>query len=137
MASHKGSCLCQKIQFTARDLMPHQAHCHCRMCQKFHGAAFSTFAEIKRDNFSIVKGKSFLKVYQADNLSKRYFCSCCGSSLFFESKYNIEDRTIEVALAAFDDDINANPDAHIFTEFKVNWLKLNDELPKYNKYRTD
>ena len=132
---YKGSCLCQSIKFTISDLMPHQAHCHCRSCQKFHGAAFSTFAEVKTANFSILQGKEQLKYYQSPNQAKRYFCGHCGSSLFFESKYNIEESTIEVALATLDEEINAQPDAHIFTESKVIWLTINDELPTFKQYR--
>ncbi len=38
------------------------AHCHCSMCRKFHGAAFSTYGEAKIENFKWLQGEGFLKL---------------------------------------------------------------------------
>ena len=105
------------------------------MCQKFHGAAFSTFAEVKLEHLTFIKGESMLESYRADNGTVRKFCKCCGSSLIFESKYNRQSATIEVALSAFDELDHIAADAHIYTESAAKWLPLNDSLPKYKKYR--
>jgi len=105
------------------------------MCRKFHGAAFSTFAEVKLSNLTWVKGKALLNYFTAENDTVRSFCRICGSSLLFESKYNRENETIEIALASFDTPIELTPDAHIFTESKVSWLILNDELEQFDTYR--
>lgn len=131
----KGSCLCGEVTFSTSQFMPSIAHCHCSMCRKFHGAAFSTYAEVRTENFKWLTGKSLLSTYQAPNQTVRTFCQNCGSSLTFESKYNREDNTIEVSLAAFDTLEALNVNAHIFTESKVSWLKFTDELPKFLKYR--
>ncbi|KGJ88700.1 GFA family protein [Thalassotalea sp. ND16A] len=133
--SFHGSCLCGKITFAVTEFEPLVGHCHCTMCRKFHGAAFSTFADVKLANFKWLSGAALLKSYQASNNTIRQFCQHCGSSLTFCSSYNSQDNTIEIALAAFDDDINISPDAHIYTDTKVNWLKLNDGLPQYLQYR--
>ena len=105
------------------------------MCRKFHGAAFSTFAEIKLNNLIWIKGEGLLCSYTAENDTVRSFCRACGSSLLFESKYNRESSTIEIALASFDTSIELSPDAHIFIQNKVTWLTINDELEKFDTYR--
>jgi len=105
------------------------------MCRKFHGAAFSTFAEIKLNNLTWIKGEGLLSSFTAENDTVRSFCRTCGSSLLFESKYNRENSTIEIALASFDTPIELSPDAHIFIQNKVSWLTLNDELEKFDTYR--
>ena len=46
MKQLKGQCLCGSIQYEIDKVEPKMAHCHCSMCRKFHGAAFSTFAEV-------------------------------------------------------------------------------------------
>ena len=130
-----GSCLCKKITFSVSKFQGPIGHCHCKMCQKFHGAAFSTFAEAKVTDLYWLSGKSFLKQYKADNGTVRSFCSCCGSSLLFESKFNRSEGSIEVALAAFDRLEFVTPDAHIYTDTKVEWLKINDNLVQYGQYR--
>ncbi len=132
---NKGSCLCGKIGFSVEKLSPVIGHCHCSMCQKFHGAAFSTFVEVNVDDLHWHKGKEQLKSYQADNGTVRKFCQECGSSLIFESKHNRHENTIEVALSAFDEIEHVEPNAHIFTESKVDWFTLSDDLPQYLTYR--
>ncbi len=130
-----GSCLCGKITFAADKFLPRVGHCHCKMCQKFHGAAFSTFVEVKLADFHWLTGHELLTEYQAENQSVRKFCRNCGSSLVFESKYNRADQTLEIALASFDQHQQVKPDAHIYVQSKVQWFELNDNLPKYLAYR--
>lgn len=130
-----GSCLCEAIQFEVSDFEPLVGHCHCRMCQKFHGAAFSTFGEVKKTHLTWLKGEHQLKHYQASNESIRSFCKQCGSSLLFESVFNKSAGTIEIALAAFDVLDAPAPDAHIYLKSKVNWCVINDNLSKYQEYR--
>lgn len=132
---NQGSCLCGKIQFNVVKFLPAVAHCHCSMCRKFHGAAFSTFAEVSVGDFNIVSGSEQLQCYQADNGTVRKFCKCCGSSLIFESSYNRRDNTIEIALAAFDVIEHIEPNAHIFLSSKVSWYEPNDKLPKFKHFR--
>lgn len=38
---NKGSCLCGAVTFSVNKFKPLTGHCHCSMCQKFHGAAYS------------------------------------------------------------------------------------------------
>ncbi|MCW8875850.1 MAG: GFA family protein [Kangiellaceae bacterium] len=128
----KGSCLCGGVEFEVSQIEPSIGHCHCGMCRKFHGAAFSTFAEAKPQHFKWLKGESELKTYIAKNNTKRKFCRVCGSSIIFESA---KCNNIEFALALLDSDFDFNPDAHIYTESAVSWFRINDELPKYLKGR--
>ncbi|NMP30103.1 GFA family protein [Thalassotalea sp. M1531] len=132
---NKGSCLCGAIIFEVAKFQPLIGHCHCSMCRKFHGAAFSTFGEVKREHLQWISGVELLSHFHARNDTTRSFCRHCGSSLLFESKFNREAATVEIALAAFDDIDDVNPDAHIYTESKVSWIALSDNLPKYKGYR--
>lgn len=109
-------------------------HCHCRMCRKFHGAGFATFGEAKADQFRWISGNNLLKEFVAANGSTRQFCSQCGSSLTFEAKDNPEGL-VEFALATLDTPIEARPDAHVFTEFKAEWIEICDQLPKFRHGR--
>lgn len=132
----KGSCLCGQISFSITRFETAIAHCHCSMCRKFHGAAFSTLAEVKKENFHWVTGQEHLTTYLAANKSKRLFCQTCGASLAFISTYNEQDQTMEIAIGCLDeltDDLYVN--AHIFTESKVPWYQINDTLPQYKKFR--
>lgn len=134
---NSGSCLCKQISFEVEKFQGPIGHCHCKMCQKFHGAAFSTFIETRQTDLHWLSGKELLKQYRADNDSVRTFCACCGASLLFESKYNRNEGTIEIALAAFDSIERLHADAHIYTESKADWFDINDDLPQYRQYRDE
>ena len=134
---NSGSCLCKQISFEVEKFQGPIGHCHCKMCQKFHGAAFSTFIETRQTDLHWLSGKELLKRYRADNGSVRTFCACCGASLLFESKYNRNEGTIEIALAAFDSIERLHADAHIYTESKADWFDINDDLPQYRQYRDE
>ncbi len=134
-ADYQGGCLCGAVRYRISRFQPRIAHCHCTMCQRFHGAAFSTLGEVRVNDFSWLQGQSKVHSYRAENGTHRSFCSVCGSSLLFESPYNREDQTLEVAIATLDDPGSLQPDAHMYTDTQVPWITLGDHLPRYHAYR--
>ena len=131
---YQGSCLCGEIRFEADDFEPHNGHCHCSMCRKFHGAAYSTLAAVRRDHFRWLAGEHLLKFYVADNGTTRGFCSNCGSSLTFAAAAD-RQQIIEIALGCFDQEVPLEPDAHIFIGSGATWAAPADDLPQYEAGR--
>jgi len=138
-SSYKGSCLCEKITYQLNQThFDPLAHCHCKMCRKFHGAAFASLLTVQKDNLEFLSGHDYLKVFTVERdgvTTKRTFCSECGSSLLFESKHNVENNSIELAIGSLDDDIEIFVDGHIYVANKANWFDIKDSLPKYSAYR--
>ena len=130
----KGSCLCGAVKYQVTKLEPKMAHCHCTMCRKFHGAAFSTFGEALTENFTWLQGESYLKSFTAENGTTRQFCSQCGSSLTFASSTNT-GSTVEFSLATLDTPILERPDAHIHCQSKADWYEITDELTQFQRDR--
>ncbi|WP_232312696.1 GFA family protein [Enterovibrio coralii] len=106
----KGQCLCGAIAYEVDAIEPAMGHCHCSMCRKFHGSAFATFGEAKAENFRFTKGEDKLRVYEAENGTKRTFCGECGSSLLFEPS-NSDGSLVEFTLGTLDTPIEQKPDA--------------------------
>jgi len=129
---YKGSCLCGGITFSVAGFSELAANCHCTMCRKFHGAAFSTMVEVT--DLKWLSGENLLKVFSSPNGTKRCFCSNCGSSLGFLSKGQSMSN-IEISIAAVDTDIPVKADAHIYTNYKACWYLINDGLPVYKEHR--
>jgi len=102
-----GQCLCGLVQYSIDQLEPNMGNCHCMMCRKFHG----------------------------ENGTVRKFCSECGSSLIFQDDTNDYHEIIHFAAGTLNDDIEVRPDVHIYMESKVDWLDLNDDLPKHKTGR--
>ena len=128
---YRGSCLCGKIRFEVDAFEARTGNCHCSMCRKFHGAAYATFAEVRRESFRWTAGEELLQSYTADNGTTRRFCSNCGSSLTFFSPRADADL-VEIALGCFDDEVPLRPDAHIFVASGAAWARPEDDgLPQY------
>ncbi|WP_394172945.1 GFA family protein [Thalassotalea litorea] len=135
----EGSCLCGGVAFQIRTFGNNIAHCHCTMCQKFHGAAFSTFLPVNIEHITWRQGNALLRTYTAHNGSKRQFCQNCGSSLTFQSANTSDSQSLEIALATLNvptAPTAANrklpqPDAHVHTKSQVSWYTINDTLPQY------
>ncbi|MFW5442712.1 MAG: GFA family protein [Methylococcaceae bacterium] len=128
---YKGECLCGGIKYEVDNIAGKMAHCYCIMCRKFHGAAYSTFAEVKIEHFRWLQGKELLKSYLATNGTTRQFCSVCGSSMTFSSSKNSAE-TVEFSLGTLDSEILLSPDAHVHVASKANWTIICDNLPQYD-----
>ncbi|MDH3535740.1 MAG: GFA family protein [Gammaproteobacteria bacterium] len=131
---YRGSCLCGKIRFEVDQFAPHTGNCHCSMCRKFHGAAFATIAEARREHFRWISGAALLKDYTASNGTTRSFCGNCGSSLTFASP-KANPGLVEIALGCFDDEVPVRPDAHIYVGSGAAWALPQDDLPQFEAGR--
>jgi len=131
-----GQCLCGEIKYQVSNLLPHMAHCHCSMCRKFHGAAFSTFGVAKKEDFQWLSGEHLLKIYTAPNGTQRGFCANCGSSLTFAAS-NDPGTHIEFTLGSLDThlELDTKPDCHIYCDSKASWYEIEDDLPQFAEGR--
>lgn len=127
---YTGQCLCGQVSYAIEGFEPNVAHCHCSMCRKFHGAAFTTFGSVRKERFRWISGEHLLKGYRAPNGTVRKFCSHCGSSMVFVPAAG-DGGLVEIALGTLDSDLDFVPDAHIFVGSKANWDVPCDDLPKY------
>ena len=132
---YKGQCLCGAIKYEVDEIKAQMGHCHCSMCRKFHGAAFSTLGEADAKDFRWVEGGELLKNYVASNGSVRQFCQNCGSSMTFSASKE-SSGLIEFSIGTLDGDLDVPPDAHVYTDSKANWVDICDELPQHKKGRT-
>lgn len=132
---YRGSCLCGAVTFEAAAFADSGGHCHCSMCRKFHGAAYATLASVSRADFHWKTGEELLTHFTASNGTTRSFCSRCGSSLQFTTP-RADASLIEIALAAFDDDLPIRPSGHIFVASGANWVTLPADEPQFAEGRS-
>ena len=132
---HSGQCLCGAIKYSVDKLEPNMGNCHCKMCRKFHGAAYATYAQAKRENFHWLSGEESIQNYVGENNTLRKFCSVCCSSLIFEDDINENGELIHFAASTLDTESEVKPNVHIYVESKANWLSIQDDLPKFEKGR--
>ena len=79
----RGSCLCGAVTYEVAGDLGEMGHCHCHMCQKTHGAAFGTYANVVWEQFTLLTGDSEIATYNSSQGTSRTFCRNCGSTLQF------------------------------------------------------
>ena len=130
--THKGSCLCGKVHYETGELSTHIDHCHCTYCQKFHGAAFGSYAElIDPGSFRWTEGEESVSRYQSSSHSARLFCGACGSSLLAEINGG---EMLAITLGTLDDDAGVRTTAHMFARSKASWYEIAENDERHEEY---
>ena len=128
----RGSCLCGAVRYEVSGPVHDVHHCHCSMCRKAHGSAFSTFARLTASEFLIVGGEDQIRGYRSSVPIERTFCATCGTRLTV--RFEGMPDTVWVTLTTLDGDAGARPDAHMFVASKAPWDEISDALPQYPEY---
>ena len=121
---YQGSCLCGAVTYQFRTEPVKVTHCHCRMCQKQHGAAFATYARVPIADLVYTSGAENLGVYNSSGTVHRKFCKQCGSSLEWCAGADYPEWT-SIALATLDSPLHPGTIVDIYTESRVGWLTGN------------
>ena len=94
------------------------------MCQRNGGSAFITWVGLDEKSCKIDAPRQQLRWYQSSDAGGRGFCSRCGSTLFFRSSR--WPGELHVTLANFTGPVDRAPQAHVFWDTHVDWVKLDD-----------
>lgn len=79
MKKYTGSCLCGAVQFAFLTAKPFAYECHCSVCQKATGSAFSATVFSNQESFEWISGSEFIKSYLRKSGYQIQFCSRCSS----------------------------------------------------------
>jgi len=79
MTALRGSCLCGGVRFEIDGALMRSSHCHCRQCQKAHGAPFRTRARVAAADFRFLVGEELVSFYESTAGTHRGFCKVCGA----------------------------------------------------------
>jgi len=103
------------------------------MCRKAHGSVFTTWAKVRREDFSYSAGTEYLVEYQSSPEVTRSFCRRCGGRFVYDWP-SVAPEYLWVAAGTFDDDPGMRPACHIFVDSKADWYEITDSLPQYADY---
>src|ERR1700722_5800636 len=127
-----GSCLCGSVRYEITASLGDAEHCHCSMCRKAHGAAFSTNSVIPTEALTVTSGAALVSEYESSPNRRKCFCSNCGSQLFIR-RLDEPEFTV-VTLGTIDGDPRARPQRHVFVASKAPWYEIADALPQFKIY---
>lgn len=128
----QGSCLCGAVRYEVTGPVHDVHHCHCSMCRRAHGAAYSTFARLNASELRIVAGAEQMRSYRSSAPIERTFCATCGTRLTV--RFDGMPDVVWVSHTTFDRDPGVRPGVHMFVASKADWEEISDGLPQYREY---
>jgi hypothetical protein len=126
-----GGCLCGAIRYRILAAPVEALFCHCRMCQRAHGAPVVAWLAVPSAGFEMTAGEA--AAYRSSSKALRQFCATCGTPLTWRAIDN--PRLVDVSIATLDEPAAAAPDLHLWTRHRLAWLELADRLPRYSTNR--
>lgn len=79
MSEIHGQCSCGDVEFEFSTEALFAYQCHCSICQKATGSAFSTTLLAPESDFVWIRGEEKISSYEKESGYKVNFCSRCGS----------------------------------------------------------
>ena len=125
-----GGCLCGTIRYRFEGDPLWRCHCHCSMCRRLTGAGFATWVGFPAGAFSWIEGQP--SFYRSSSEVEIGFCGNCGGTMTFHRVHEAS-----AALGSLDnpEKVPAGPDdVHVWTEDQIPWLKIDDDLPRYEQF---
>lgn len=127
--NYQASCACGKVHFVL-DGEPHLTfNCHCTICRKINGSAFSTYSVFSKDDLRITEGVDEIQSTRMGAQGTRYFCRHCGTPL-----YGLHSQAADicmVVLGAIDTGGVILPIANVFCRSKLPWAFEIDKMIKH------
>ena len=126
-----GSCLCADITWSIScDLNP-ITNCHCSMCHKSHGTAFSSNTTVPSDEFHWTCGYDRIHQYESSPGVYRPFCSRCGSKVPVEV---IGDEEVKVPVGNLQGPIDTPIQHDLFVRRREPWLATSEGVPQFDSF---
>ena len=131
-----GSCQCGAIQYEVSQEPIVVYACHCMECQKLSGSAFGMGMVLGSDALK-VDGELSMWERKSDsgNINVSYFCKTCGNKI-----YNVdpnESEIVRLRAGTIDDTSTLHVELHTWTRSAQPWIKLDDEVPKFETQPDD
>ena len=126
MQGLKGSCSCGAVKYQVAGDVKSIVNCHCNLCRKMNGSAFSTYVAVADDDFELQSGD--LKSHQVTEHAQKNFCATCGTPVF-NTNPKYAGLTI-LHFGSLDDSPDVEPAVNIYCDSELGWL---EQLPDMSR----
>jgi hypothetical protein len=128
----EGGCRCGAVRYTIRrDAIPPVYACHCHICQRISGSAFSVQALVREEELDVTGPTIVREQRTEDRVSVQRYCGECFSRIF-----NTNTRRPGVAVVragTIDRSEELQCRAHIFTNYKQGWVHIDADVPQWGE----
>ncbi len=128
-----GRCACGSVRYQLLAQPMFVNCCHCEDCQRLTGSAFVINAVIETKAIKLIRGKpQAVPVPREHGPHDIYRFGKCQTAVW--SDYGHRPNIRFVRVGTLDHAGALKPDAHIFTRWKVKWIKLPKGTPSFRGY---
>lgn len=128
----EGGCRCGACRYQfAGDTPPPVYACHCHICQRWSGSAFSVQALVSEAALSLTGPVAVYEKQTEDRVSAQRVCGECHSRI-----YNTNTRRPGLAVlraGTLDRSEEWTCRAHILTNYKQGWVALDPAVPQWGE----
>ena len=131
----EGGCTCGNIRYRmmARPMIIHC--CHCTWCQRETGSAFALNALIEAHQVELIQGQPETLVTPSNSGQGQAIVRCPECKVAVWSNYAAaKDAVHFLRVGTLDNSNTVQPDIHIFTSSKLDWVTLPDDIPAVEEY---
>jgi hypothetical protein len=126
----EGGCRCGAVRYTlATETLPPAYACHCHLCQRWSGSAFSLQLLIGEGQLELTGPTETVEFTTEDRISTQRVCGSCHTRI-----YNTNTRRPGLAVlraGTLDRSEELECAAHIFTDYRQRWFVLPEGVPAW------
>jgi hypothetical protein len=126
-----GGCLCGDVRYRVAGEPSASGICHCRTCRKAASAPTLPFIVFSAGQLVFTQGEP--TKFRSSAGVTRSFCGRCGSPLTYRSEESPE--RVDVMTCSLDAPEAYPPQFHVWVSHKLEWTRLDNELPAYSEKR--
>jgi hypothetical protein len=126
--THKGSCFCGAVAFTATGEPAAMGYCHCNSCRHWSAGPVNAFTLWDPKSLSVSKGADQIGTYHKTEGSHRKWCKECGGHLFTDHP---QMGLVDI-YAAMLPTLAFKPMVHV--NYQETVLHIKDGLPKQKDF---
>lgn len=128
-----GRCRCGAVSYEiAVEVLPPVYACHCHICQRASGSAFSVQALVREAALAVTGPIVVHEITTGDRTSVQRFCGTCHARV-----YNTNTRRPGVAVVragTLDRSEELECRGHIFTAYKQAWVTIPEDVPSWPEH---
>lgn len=127
---YEGGCHCGAVRYSCEQGPEYTFYCHCRDCQRTTGSPMSMELMVRDETFK-AEGEvtSYVVTGDSGKSVTRFHCPRCGSGVYLTCAS--DPGYVFIKVGSLDDAAWVQPQMHIFTASKQQWLGISDGLPQF------
>lgn len=129
----EGGCLCGAVRYRVIGEPLACTICHCRSCRLANGAPSVAWAVFRPGDFEILRGEPV--GFNSSPPVTRRFCGRCGTPLTYQ--HTSRPDAVDVTTATFDKPDLFPPTKEIWTEDRISWERVNEDIPQFPRSSMD